>query len=55
MSLRENENDLRDFDYAQDLPAVKRIWREVGWIDDDDEEALVGPMELPEGWGDGKF
>lgn len=35
------DNDLRDFDYAQDLSAVKRIWREVGWIEDDDEEAQL--------------
>ena len=33
-----NEDNLRDFDFDRDLPAVKRIWREVGWIDDDHSE-----------------
>lgn len=30
--------DIRGFDYQQDLAAVKRIWREVGWVDSDSEQ-----------------
>ena len=30
-----NEDNLRELDYDRDLPAVQRIWREVGWIDSD--------------------
>ena len=33
-----NEAIIREFDLTRDLPAVKRIWREVGWIEDDNEE-----------------
>lgn len=29
---------IRPFDYDRDLVHVKRIWREVGWVDDDDGE-----------------
>ncbi|MEQ8693562.1 MAG: GNAT family N-acetyltransferase [Pseudomonadales bacterium] len=29
-----NNEPFRDFDFARDLPAVKRIWQEVGWVDD---------------------
>lgn len=32
-------SDVRDFDYDQDLAAVKRIWREVGWIDSEKDAA----------------
>jgi predicted acetyltransferase len=32
------QNDIRPFDYQRDLPAVKRIWREVGWVDKDTEQ-----------------
>jgi hypothetical protein len=28
----------REFDYEKDLAHVKRIWREVGWVEDDDDE-----------------
>ncbi|MEM9624041.1 MAG: GNAT family N-acetyltransferase [Pseudomonadota bacterium] len=28
---------IRDFDLAKDLDAVKRIWREVGWVEEDEE------------------
>lgn len=34
-------SDTRDFDYDKDLGAIKRIWREVGWIEGDQEEAHV--------------
>jgi predicted acetyltransferase len=36
----QNETTLRPFDLHADLPAVKRIWREVGWVDEDDEKYL---------------
>ena len=32
--------DIRAFDYQRDLAAVKRIWREVGWVDEDEEKYL---------------
>ena len=32
--------DIRPFDYDKDLDAVKRLWREVGWVDADSEPAL---------------
>jgi GNAT superfamily N-acetyltransferase len=28
----------------EDLAAVQRIWREVGWVDDDDEAAAIEPF-----------
>ena len=28
---------IRKFDYEKDLAAVKRIWREVGWVEDEHE------------------
>ncbi len=34
----DNEDNLRNFDFARDLAAVKRIWREVGWVDDEHSE-----------------
>lgn len=34
MSDGTNLPDLRDFDYERDLDAVKRIWREVGWVEE---------------------
>ena len=33
---------IRDFDAARDLTAVERIWREVGWVEDDDDLPGVG-------------
>jgi len=36
----DNETEIRDFDYETDLAAVKRIWREVGWVDEDDDKYL---------------
>lgn len=32
------EHQLRPYDRERDLAAVTRIWREVGWIEDDDDE-----------------
>jgi len=32
------EINIRAFDYQQDLAAVKRIWREVGWVDSDSDQ-----------------
>ena len=32
---------LRPYDRDRDLDAIKRMWREVGWVSDDDEAALV--------------
>ncbi len=32
---------FRDYDAQRDLDSVKRIWRECGWIDDDDEAAFL--------------
>jgi hypothetical protein len=37
---RRSETEIRPFDYAADLAAIKRIWREVGWVDADDEKHL---------------
>ena len=34
------DTDIRDFLYPDDLAAVKRIWREVGWVDKDEEKLL---------------
>ncbi len=46
---------IRAFDYSKDLAAVKRIWREVGWVDGDSDQyvddffavgnALVGTID----------
>ena len=35
-----NETSIRDFDYATDLDAIKRIWREVGWVDETEDKYL---------------
>lgn len=35
------EQAIRDLDLDRDLPALKRIWREVGWIDYERGEAAV--------------
>ena len=35
------ETRTRPFDYDKDLADVKRIWREVGWIDDDHGEKAL--------------
>lgn len=35
-----NEPTIRPFDFAHDLAGVKRIWREVGWVDADNEKVL---------------
>ncbi len=35
------QNDMRWFDRARDLDAVKRIWREVGWAEDRDDELAM--------------
>ncbi len=35
-----NEIEIRAFDYERDLPSVKRIWREVGWVDEDEEKMM---------------
>ncbi len=46
MSTRlHNQTEIRPFDSERDLPAVKRIWREVGWLTDGGEpgfEAFFG-------------
>ena len=34
--------DIRAYDPATDLHAVDRIWREVGWLEKDDEMATLG-------------
>lgn len=31
---------IRDYDAAKDLKAVRRIWKEVGWIEKEDEDGL---------------
>lgn len=35
-----NTTEIRDFDYDTDLGAIKRIWREVGWVDADEDKHL---------------
>ena len=35
-----NTTAIRALDYDTDLSAVKRIWREVGWVDGDDDKHL---------------
>ncbi len=37
-----NQSDIRAFELDRDLSAVKRIWREVGWVDKDNEKELDG-------------
>lgn len=37
-------SSIRPYDKARDLQAVTRMWREVGWVGDKDEEALVEPF-----------
>ena len=37
-------NDMRWFDRARDMDAVKRIWREVGWVEDRDDELAMEDM-----------
>ena len=32
--------EILDYDHERDLKAVKRIWREVGWVDEDEEKQL---------------
>ena len=34
-------SDMRPFDYARDLDAIKRIWKEVGWVESDGEVAQL--------------
>lgn len=36
-----NETEIVDFDYDEDIAAVKRIWREIGWTDDENGDAQV--------------
>ena len=36
-----NETEIADFVYADDIEAVKRIWREIGWTDDENGDAQV--------------
>jgi len=37
-------SSIRPYDKARDLDAITRVWREVGWISDDDEAAFVEPF-----------
>ena len=39
--MRRRVIDIRDYDHERDLPAVKRIWREVGWVSDEHGEAQL--------------
>ena len=41
VDLNHNSTNIRPFDYANDLDAVKRIWQEVGWVDEEEEIAQL--------------
>ena len=30
--------EVRDLDFPKDMDAIKRIWREIGWADNDQVE-----------------
>ena len=34
----------REYDSSRDLAAIKQIWKECGWIDDDEEGELIKPF-----------
>lgn len=36
--------DIRAYDPDRDLADVQRVWREVGWITDDDQEKVLPPF-----------
>ncbi len=33
--------DIRQYDHSRDLSAVQRIWRECGWVEDKEDEAVM--------------
>ena len=36
-----NNEPFRDFEYEQDIASVKRIWQEIGWVDEEHEIAQM--------------
>ena len=38
LNLQNHALDIRPMVYPDDLPAIRRIWREVGWVDESEEK-----------------